>query len=211
MGNFLAIDTSLEYMSVVAVKNGEVFSTFLPDCAMKHSVSLMPTIEETLQKANLTLEECDFFACSVGAGSFTGIRIGISAVKGLCLALSKPALPVTSFEIAAYNAIGADGKMLCLVDALHDAYYVCGFEKGEVCFAPAYLTEEEVLDLEKEGYTLYATTELPIAEKARVTLVDPVDGFVKACLALSKKGAFGEPTALYVRKSSAELNAAGKV
>ena len=68
-------------MSVVARKNGEVFSAFLPDCAMSHSVRLMETVDQLLKRANLRLDECDFFAAAVGAGSFTGIRIGISAVK----------------------------------------------------------------------------------------------------------------------------------
>ena len=61
MKNFLAVDTSGGYMSVVAAKDGEVFSSFTPDCAMKHSVLLMPKIEETLKKAQLRLDECDFF------------------------------------------------------------------------------------------------------------------------------------------------------
>lgn len=204
--NFLAVDTSGNHLSVIASKNGEVFSVFLPDCAMKHAVSVMPAVEEALEKAKLSLSECDFFSAVVGAGSFTGIRIGISAVKGFCLAFEKPALPVTSFEAIAYNALEKDNKVLCLVDALHDAYYVCGYEGEQITFPPAYLSEEEVLALVKEGYKLYACTPLPIAEKAEVMLVDPCEGLKKAVLALSKQEKFGELTALYVRKSSAELN-----
>ena len=206
MKNFLAVDTSNNHLAVIAVKNGEAHTTFIPDCAMKHSVSIMPAVENTLKKADMRLEECDFFAAVVGAGSFTGIRIGISVVKGLCLAFGKPALPVTSFDVLAYNAL--DGKMLCLVDALHDCYYVCGYENGKVVYAPAYLTEEEVLALAAEGYTLVACTKLPLAEKVSVTMVDPCVGLEKATIALGEKDAFGELTALYVRKSSAELNRA---
>jgi tRNA A37 threonylcarbamoyladenosine modification protein TsaB len=123
------------------------------------------------------------------------------------LACEKPSIPVTSFEVAAYNALGQDEKTLCLVDALHDAYYVCGFDKEkQVIYPPAYLTEEEVLALAKEGYTLVACTNLPLAEKATVTLVDPCAGLEKATKALGEMEKFGELTALYVRKSSAELN-----
>ena len=173
---------------------------------MKHSVLLMQKVEEVLTKASLSLAECDFFAAVVGAGSFTGIRIGISAVKGFCLAFDKPALPITSFDLAAYNAIDAPKKILCLVDALHDCYYVCGYEGGKIVYPPAYLSEEEVLELAKQGYALYACGHLAIAEKAPLTVVDPCLGLQKAALALSEKEAFGELTALYVRKSSAELN-----
>ncbi len=205
MKNFLAVDTSGNYLTVVAGKNGECFSVFLPDCAMRHSVSVMPAVDEVLKKANMSLSECDFFGAVVGAGSFTGIRIGISVVKGFCLATGKPALPITSFDVAAYNAV--DGaKLLCLVDALHDSYYVCGYVGGKVVYPPAYLSKEEVLSLAGEGYVLCSCGEISLGEEVEVLRFDPVEGLKNAAKALSEKGAFGELTALYVRKSSAELN-----
>lgn len=204
--NFLAVDTSANYMSVVAVKNGEAFSTFLPDCAMKHSVNILPCIEETLKKADMRLEDCDFFGAVVGAGSFTGIRIGVSAIKGFALAMGKKTLPITSFAVTAYNGLGAQGKKLCLVDALHDSYYACGYEGDKEVLAPAYLNEEEVLALANEGYVLCSSTPLPLAEKTPVKVADPVMGLINAAKTLANKGAFGELNALYVRKSSAEEN-----
>ena len=203
--NFVAVDTSGSYLTVVAGKRGEFYSVSIPDCSMKHSVSVMPAVDEVLKKADMTLDECDFFGAVVGAGSFTGIRIGISVVKGFCSAHNKPALPITSFAVAAYNSVD-EGKTLCLVDALHDCYYACGYEKGEVVYPPAYLTEEEVLQLVSEGYTLCGVGEFPIAEKAEVRPADPVQGLIKAACDLAEKDAFGDLTALYVRKSSAELN-----
>ncbi len=205
MKNFLAVDTSGNYLTVLAGKDGEVYSVCLPDCAMRHSVSVMPAVDEALKKANMSLADCDFFAAVVGAGSFTGIRIGISVAKGFCLATGKNSLPVTSFDVVAYNGING-GKKLCLVDALHDSYYACGYENGEVVYPPAYLSEEEVLALVEEGYALYSLSESPIGEKANVTLVDPVEGLKNAVEKLAAEEKFGELTALYVRKSSAELN-----
>lgn len=204
MKNFLAVDTSGNHLSVVACKEGQTYSVFLPDCAMRHAVSIMPAIEECLQKADMKLAECDFFAAVVGAGSFTGIRIGISTIKGFCLAFHKPALPVTSFDVIAYNE--EKGKTLALVDALHDSYYACGYEEGNVSFSPAYLSEEEVLALAENGYTMSAFTDLALMEKAHVNKVDPCVGLERAVKKLAKQNAFGELTALYVRKSSAELN-----
>jgi tRNA threonylcarbamoyl adenosine modification protein YeaZ len=131
MSNFLAVDTSGNHLAVVAVKDGTTYATYVENCAMKHAVSIMPAVDETLKKANLQLKDCDFFAAVVGAGSFTGIRIGISTVKGFCLAHGKPALAITSFDVAAYNALDTKtNKILCLVDALHDCYYACGYENG---------------------------------------------------------------------------------
>ena len=205
--NYLALDTSGNHMAVIAVKEDVAHSVFLPDCAMRHSVSLLPAIDEALKKAELRLEDCDFFSAVVGAGSFTGIRIGISAIKGFCLAFHKPSLPVTSFDVAAYNAVdGPKGKTLCLVDALHDSYYACGYEDGIVVYPPAYLTEEEVLQLQSEGFTLTAFAPLPIGEKTKVAITDPVLGLQNAVKALSEMSAFAPLDALYVRKSSAEIN-----
>lgn len=203
--NFVAVDTSGNYLTVVAGKEGEFYSVSIPNCSMKHSVSVMPAVDEVLKKANMTLAECDFFSAVVGAGSFTGIRIGISVVKGFCLAYNKPSLPVTSFDVAAYNGVG-EGKTLCIVDALHDCYYACGYEKGNVILPPAYLTEEEVLTLVTEGYSLCGVGEFPIAEKVNVTPADPVEGLKNAVCAKADGNGFGELIALYVRKSSAELN-----
>lgn len=204
MKNYLAVDTSGNHLCVIACKDGKIHSVFLPDCAMKHSVSVMPAIDKALKDADMSLDECDFFAAVVGAGSFTGIRIGISVVKGFCLAYQKPALPVTSFDVMAYNE--TNGRILCLVDALHDCYYACGYEDGKTVYPPTYLTEEETLNLGQDGYALRSLSVAPIAQKATVELVDPVAGLANAVCVLSKQEKFGELIALYVRKSSAELN-----
>ncbi len=204
MKNFLAIDTSANYLTVVASKDGEEFSVFLPDCAMKHSPSFMNAVDEVLKKASMTLQDCEFFSAVVGAGSFTGIRIGISAVKGFALACGKPTLPVTSFDVVAYNAVGE--KKLCLIDALHGFYYACGYENGRVSIPPAYLSEDEVLALAQDGYALCAATDLPVQARQTVKKVDPVQGLLGAVKAKSEAGLFGELEALYVRKSSAEIN-----
>ena len=209
---FLAIDTANEYLCVVAHNEGKTAVAFLPDSSMRHSTELMAQVEIALTEAKLRLEECDFFAAVVGAGSFTGIRIGVSAVKGFCLACKKPSLPVTSFEVAAYNAVDGDDKMLCIVDALHDAYYACGFDgEKQVILPPAYLTEEEVLALAAQGYALKALRakdewSIGIAQKAAVEPCNPAKGLLAAVLKKAEKREFGELEAVYVRKSSAELN-----
>jgi hypothetical protein len=67
-----------------------------------------------------------------------------------------------------------------------------------------------VLALAAEGYCLVACADMPICEKAAVEIVEPVNGLQKATAALSEKQAFGDLTALYVRKSSAEINLKGE-
>ena len=214
MKNFLAIDTSGDYLCVAARKDGEIFSIFEPDCAMKHSTLLLAKIDELLKKAQMKLEDCDFFAACVGAGSFTGIRIGISVAKGFAVACKKPTLSITSFDIAAYNTISALGenkkKTLALVDAMHGYYYACGYENGCVCLPPCYISQEQVLALKAEGYSLVSCKISPIFEQTQVELVSPEKGLCGAVAVKAETAQFDDLQALYVRKSSAEENLAAK-
>ena len=157
----------------------------------------------------------------VGPGSFTGIRIGISTIKGFCLAAGKPSLPVTSFETMAYNDVDGN-KLLCLVDALHGRYYACGYETASYdgsprlpaaalreIFPPSYLEEAEVLRLVSEETIFPArSNDSPLADKTQVRLLDPVAGLRDSILALMRSEEnFGELKAVYIRKSQAERTA----
>ena len=196
MKNFLAIDTSGEYLTVAARKDGKTFVTFERDCAMQHSVRLMDAVEETLAKAGMTPADCDFFCAVTGPGSFTGIRIGISAVKGFCAALAKPSLGVTSFAALAYNA---EGKALAAIPAGRDFYYVCGFaEDKRVSLPPAYVSGERLAALAEE-YPVYAYAPLPVP----YTKADPAAGLLRAVEGAREED-FGDISAFYLKKSQAE-------
>ena len=195
MKRYLAIDTSAGYLTVIA-KNGEPFVTFEPDCAMQHSVRLMDAVEETLAKAGMQPADCDFFCAVTGPGSFTGIRIGISTVKGFCAALHRPALGVTSFAALAYNA---EGKVLAAIPAGRDFYYVCGFaEDKRVSLPPAYVSGERLARLAEE-YPVYAYAPLPVP----YTKADPAAGLLRAVEG-AKEEDFGDISAFYLKKSQAE-------
>lgn len=212
MKNFLAVDTCGKHLAVLARKGEKTSRFFLPDCAMRHSVLLMDGIDEALRGADLSPGECDFFAVATGPGSFTGIRIGISAVKGFCLAAGKPALPVTAFEEMAYN--GVDGeKRLCLIDALHGHFYAAAYalvqREGapalEELLAPAYLSGEEVSRFLKEsGCRAYSFGALPLPDGMAAEACDPLSGLEQAVEAALKAGRFASPEALYIRRSQAE-------
>lgn len=197
MKKFLAIDTSSGYLTVIAY-NEKPFVTYLSDCAMKHSVVLMDAIEETFEKAGMTAQDCDFFAACTGPGSFTGIRIGISCIKGFAVAFSKPVLGVTAFESIAYNE---EGKLFAVIDAMHGCYYVCGFDEDKnVIKEPCYISESDVLALKSEG-KLCSFEDLPFeTEKTDIS-----GGFLKAVTEKCDKLS-DELFALYIRKSQAEEN-----
>ena len=187
---FLAIDTSGQKLVVIA-QNGDKTIVRAQNSAMRHSVLLMDEIDGALKEANLLLAACDFIACVVGPGSFTGIRIGISAVKGLCMAVGVPALAVTSFDCLAYAEKGE--RLLALVDAGHDHFYACPYD-GFTPKTAAYLSHEEVNAIVEQGY-------IPVTERD----TDIAFGLQNAANALGeKKIPATELMALYLRKSSAE-------
>lgn len=86
----LAIDTSSIYASCALLAEGDIRSEAAVNNGLVHSRSLMPMIERCLQNADTDIGQIDVFACVAGPGSFTGIRIGVCAVKGLAQALKKP-------------------------------------------------------------------------------------------------------------------------
>ena len=195
MSNFLAVDTSSRYLTVLAVKGETVVLRHIPDCALQHSVVVMGEVDKALKEADLSPEECDFFAAVTGPGSFTGIRIGISTVKGFAVATGKPLVSVTAFELLAYNI--EDDNFYTVIDAAHSHYYVCGFDRDKkVILNPCYLSEAEV---ESKG-ALYGFENLPLKNYKKVQ--------IENCLypAVLSKSEFksDKMQALYVRKSQAE-------
>lgn len=206
MKKFLAIDTSSKYLTVI-VYSDKPYITYIPDCAMNHSSVLMGAIEETFLKSGITAAECDFFGVCIGAGSFTGIRIGIATIKGFAFAYNKPVLPVTSFQVAAYTYYGAS---LALIDALHGNFYACGFDENKnVDIPPKYVSSEEALAL-ASGRTVISVENISLPHKK----TDAAEGLLAAVLYLSDNEnnfvRLGEGergvSALYIRKSQAEEN-----
>lgn len=196
MSNFLAIDTSSRYLTVLAQKDGKQVLRHLPDCAMQHSVILMDEIEKALAECLLTPSECDFFAAVTGPGSFTGVRIGISTVKGFALAADKPLLSITSFDLIAYNVAGEN--FYVVIDAAHSHYYVCGYGNGrKEILSPCYLSEAQVSALK---FPLYGFEDLPFKNYTKLN----VKNCIAPAISINETHLSREMQALYVRKSQAE-------
>ena len=121
--NYIAIDTSGKTLTVVFCKDDKIYSHHDTKCGLQHSTTLMPVIEKMANDIGFDFNSADFFACVVGAGSFTGIRIGVSTIKAFCFAYNKPCLSITSFDTIAYNS--KSGKVLSVSDAKHNGFYVC--------------------------------------------------------------------------------------
>lgn len=197
--NYLAIDTSASHLSVIVKKESSIKEIYSQNCGTKHSTSLMPAVEESLISLNASLDDLDFIACVVGAGSFTGIRIGVSTAKAFCQAKNLPCLKITSFDTLAYNI--CSGRVLAVIDAKHDSYYVCGYEDKKVVFEPKFVSKEELCALASE-YTLVSSDDIDFKH-------EKVDRLLGLKLAIDSK--LSEITSdlsalepLYIRKSQAE-------
>lgn len=199
MNKFLAVDTASAHLTVVAANGDKISCKYLADCALKQSVMLMDEVDAAMDEAALKPADCDFFCAVTGPGSFTGIRIGISAAKGFALATGKPLMPLTSFELIAYNVNDcAAGDFFTVVDAAHGHFYACRYMCG-VPAEPEYISRENLISF---GLPVYGFEQLDLP---KYTMLDAGGCLRPAVQKKLKSGSpFGEMHALYVRKSQAE-------
>jgi tRNA threonylcarbamoyladenosine biosynthesis protein TsaB len=114
----LSINTSTVPFSVALVKeNGTLFAETLSVCGSKSFALFMPTLHELLFSARLPLKELKAVAAVKGPGSFTGLRVGLSAVKGMCQGLEIPAVGVSSLETLAAQCAATSFPICPLIDS----------------------------------------------------------------------------------------------
>lgn len=196
--NYIAVDTSGKHLTLIAQKNGKTYKFFDTECGVNHSVRVMTELENLLIKADMKLSDANFFACVVGAGSFTGIRIGVSTVKALAFANNKPVLRITSFDTLAYNS--DSDKVLAVIDAKHDGFYVCPYDNGKAG-TPAYVMRSELSNF--GGYEFVSSEEI---QGINTKIVSVSDGLINAIGLKTAEVTYdiNSLVPLYVRKSQAE-------
>ena len=124
----LSIETSGNVCSVALSENDKLIKEELVDDGNTHSVKLMPLVEKLLIETDTKISEIDLFACDIGPGSFTGIRIGVSTVKAFMDVTDKKAVGITSLETLAYN-LDTEDIVCSLIDAKNQNVYYGFFEK----------------------------------------------------------------------------------
>lgn len=118
----LYIDTTTSDLVVSVVEDNLIFDVSQRAMGVKHSETLCNKVAEVLLKTGLAFSDFDAYACAVGPGSFTGIRIGISTIKGYHTAVKRPYIAINSLEaIAVSNFCGAKGS--AVIDAGNGYYY----------------------------------------------------------------------------------------
>ena len=113
----LAFESSAKAASVALCRDGALLSQYSQCSGLTHSRTLLPMAEDLLKNAELSMADIDLFAVAHGPGSFTGIRIGVSTVKGLAWALEKPCVGVSTLEAMAWHGLAAGGLICPVMDA----------------------------------------------------------------------------------------------
>ncbi len=124
----LAVDSSAKACSAAVVEDYRVLGSFFINTALTHSQTLVPMIDAVLKNTSTDLSSIDAFAVSAGPGSFTGVRIGVSAIKGIAMPLNKPCISVSTLEAMAYNLLDEDCIVAAVMDARCNQVYNALFE-----------------------------------------------------------------------------------
>lgn len=150
----LAVSTSAKRPSAaLLLDDGSLF--FREDASGRpHSVSLMPLVDELLREHGVAPGMIDCFAADVGPGSFTGVRIGVSAVNAMAFALDKPVIPVSSLDALRMLAGDPYGEVLAMIDCRGGNGYAAVYSGGERVIGPSACVQQEMLDTAPAGAEL---------------------------------------------------------
>ena len=166
----LAFESSAKAASVALCQDGSLLSQTLQCSGLTHSRTLLPMAEDLLKNTGYTMADIDIFAVARGPGSFTGIRIGVSAVKGLSWAAGKPCIGVSTLAAMAWNGISAGGLICAVMDARRFEVYQAFFriEEGR----PVRLCPDRAISLEVLAEELAASSDVPFLVGDGAVLAD---------------------------------------
>lgn len=215
----LALDSSCKVATVALCEEDTVLYECNVQNGLTHSQTLMPMIDDCLKTLHLTAADVDLFSCSVGPGSFTGLRIGIGTVQGLAYSVGRPVVGVNTLEAMAHNITGEERLICPMLDARRRQVYT-GFyrrEGGKIrqVQAPSCIVVDELVQQICEPviflgdaavlHKAFLTEALgPLAAFAPMTATFPRAASV-ALAALEKEPCSpAELAPVYLRKSQAE-------
>ncbi len=143
----LALESSAVAASVAVTEDEILLAQSFQNSGLTHSRTLMPLLEDMLNNMDITLADMDLIAVAAGPGSFTGLRIGVSAAKGLAWAADKPCCAVSTLEAMAWTVAHMGGEICPAMDARRNQVYNARFmaENG----VPRRLSEDRAIGLEE--------------------------------------------------------------
>ena len=143
----LALETSAVTASAAVTEDERLLSQSFQNSGLTHSATLMPMVSDLLKNTGLALKDMDVIAVAAGPGSFTGVRIGVAAAKGLAWPEDKPCAPCSTLESMAWQCAHVGGEICAAMDARRNQVYCARFraEGG----ALTRLTEDRAMGLDE--------------------------------------------------------------
>ena len=212
--NVLAVDTSTATASFAIAQNGHLLASLVSTDATPHSQTFFGLLQKLLAEAGLRLPQIDLFAAVTGPGSFTGLRVGLSALKGLAQAAARPVLGINALDLTAMSA-GTTGEFTVLLEAGRKEVYV-GKRQIDASRMVHRLGTDSVITLaalpellSRETVTFLGsgTAKLPPNEAWRVLTVEtPLAQTLALCAEDTlQQGTPPELHPYYIRPSDAEI------
>lgn len=135
----LIIDSCSETLLVVAINGENIAVRTSIAGGKKHNSLLLPFVDEVLEELNIAIKDIEYIAAVVGAGSFTGIRLGVTTANGLAFATGAQRVAMNAFESLAYNS---SNGLLIAIDAKHGNYYGAEYSDGKEIAIGNYTNED---------------------------------------------------------------------
>lgn len=144
--NILCIDTSQQALTVGVVLGGRQYFHHEQDAKLKHSQTLMDTVDAVIKQGSADIRDLDAFMAVCGPGSFTGIRIGITTVRAFAQLCEKPCIAVNSLSVMTYNIKTCKKYIVPLIDAMQNKFYYAVYDSdGRELHAPDICLQSDIL------------------------------------------------------------------
>lgn len=156
----LALESSAKAASVALMEDENLIAQYSQCSGLTHSRTLLPMLEDMLKNTEKKIADVDLIAVAHGPGSFTGIRIGVSTVKGLAWAAQKSCVGVSTLEAMAWHGASSGGLICPVMDARRSQVYNALFEIDDA--RPKRLTEDRAISLSELAQELRADGREPL-------------------------------------------------
>ena len=187
----LGIDTSSKFLGIALAEDKSIIIEESHLLDRKHSSQLVPKIKEMLERSSLSIDEVDAFVIGLGPGSFTGLRIGVSTVKGFGIATKKPCIGIPSIDSLALNVDGEGRAIVPVIDA-----------KREQLYTAIYRREKDRLVRKSEHLLLNVNKLMKRVKGPAFFLGDGISLYREKIHCLNKKADFLEEEYWYPRASN---------
>jgi len=220
----MGIDSSIPQASIALLKDGEIQNQAEVGTNATASNQILFLIDKVLTSSGINLQDLDGFCLTTGPGSFTGLRVGASILKGLLLATSKPFVKIDTLEALALQAMPTSNKICSILDARKKEVYTASFcGNGDIlerltpdrALTPSQLCQKineptVFIGTGLNSYGPFLSSQLggnfiPTQSKCTDTVAACAARLAQNCFEYKKTTDLDELTIKYVRKSEAEL------